>query len=128
MDEDFVSGSGGVASQLQALVVPALRKEREGRGTRCVGDANEIKRLGHPPYLGRGDLRNKDYVWVRSRAIRSRESETQDGDVWVSSFQSRRAGPATAAVKVRPRATSKTGEVKIRSAAANKGIRAASFA
>ena len=32
-----------------AFVVPALRKVREGRGTRCVGDAKQIKSLGHPP-------------------------------------------------------------------------------
>jgi hypothetical protein len=32
-----------------ALVVPALRQEREGRGTLCVGVASEIKSLGHPP-------------------------------------------------------------------------------
>jgi hypothetical protein len=30
-------------------VVPALRKEREGRGTHIAGDANEIRSLGHPP-------------------------------------------------------------------------------
>jgi hypothetical protein len=30
-------------------VVPALRQEREGRGTRCVADGSEIKSLGHPP-------------------------------------------------------------------------------
>jgi hypothetical protein len=34
----------------QAFPTPALRKEREGRGTRCVGDAGEIKSLGHPPF------------------------------------------------------------------------------
>ena len=27
---------------------PALRKEREGRGTHSVGDISEIKGLGHP--------------------------------------------------------------------------------
>jgi hypothetical protein len=31
-----------------AVPTPALRKVREGRGTRFVGDANEIKSLGHP--------------------------------------------------------------------------------
>jgi hypothetical protein len=36
---------------MQAFVVPALRKKREGRGTHCVGDASEIKSLGHPPDL-----------------------------------------------------------------------------
>ena len=36
----------------QAFPTPALRKVREGRGTRRVGDANEIKSLGHPPDLG----------------------------------------------------------------------------
>ena len=28
---------------------PALRKEREGRGTHFLNDASEIKSLGHPP-------------------------------------------------------------------------------
>jgi hypothetical protein len=45
---DFVPGSCGVASQLQALVIPVLRKVREGRGIHCVADASEIKSLGHP--------------------------------------------------------------------------------
>ena len=31
-----------------AFVVPALRKVREGRATRCAGRAREIKSLGHP--------------------------------------------------------------------------------
>jgi hypothetical protein len=35
-----------------AFAVPALRKEREGRGTHCVADASEIKSLGHPPVAG----------------------------------------------------------------------------
>jgi hypothetical protein len=30
-------------------IVPALRKVREERGTRSVGDTSEIKSLGHPP-------------------------------------------------------------------------------
>ena len=30
-------------------MVPALRKLREGRGTRGVGNTSEIKSLGHPP-------------------------------------------------------------------------------
>ena len=59
MDGDFVSGSGGVAVQRSAFVVPALRKEREGRGTHFVGDISEIKNLGHPPGLGFGFL-----VWT----------------------------------------------------------------
>jgi hypothetical protein len=33
----------------QTFPTPALRTEREGRGTRRVGDALEIKNLGHPP-------------------------------------------------------------------------------
>jgi hypothetical protein len=32
-----------------AFPTPALRNKREGRGTHCVGDASEIKSLGHPP-------------------------------------------------------------------------------
>jgi hypothetical protein len=32
-----------------AFPTPALRKEREGRGTHFVADASEIKSLGHPP-------------------------------------------------------------------------------
>ncbi len=44
-----VASSGGVIDPVaQAVPTPALRKVREGRGTRFVGDANEIKRLGHP--------------------------------------------------------------------------------
>ena len=35
----------------QAFPCPALRKEREGRGTHSVGDASEIKSLGHPQFL-----------------------------------------------------------------------------
>jgi hypothetical protein len=31
-----------------AFPTPALRREREGRGTHCVADASEIKSLGHP--------------------------------------------------------------------------------
>jgi hypothetical protein len=31
------------------VAVPALRKVREGRGTHCIGEASEIKSLGHPP-------------------------------------------------------------------------------
>ena len=34
--------------QRSAFVVPALRKEREGRGTHFLGDISEIKKLGHP--------------------------------------------------------------------------------
>jgi hypothetical protein len=43
MARDFVPASSGVAAQLQALVVPALRKHREGRGTLFVGDTSGIK-------------------------------------------------------------------------------------
>jgi hypothetical protein len=32
-----------------AFRTPALRKEREGRGTQGVGDGGEIKNLGHLP-------------------------------------------------------------------------------
>jgi hypothetical protein len=49
------AGATGVRSTLPvvcAVVVPALRKVREGRGTHSVGDISaisEIKSLGHPP-------------------------------------------------------------------------------
>jgi hypothetical protein len=33
----------------QAFPAPALRKEREGRGTPCVAVASKVKSLGHPP-------------------------------------------------------------------------------
>ena len=33
----------------QAFPAPALRKEREGRGTPCVAAASKVKTLGHPP-------------------------------------------------------------------------------
>jgi putative transposase len=49
LGKDFVSGSGGVASHLSAFVVPALRKEREGRGTLSVSVLAKSKSLGHPP-------------------------------------------------------------------------------
>jgi len=41
--------SDGINRHAQAFPCPALRKEREGRGTHSVGDASEIKSLGHPP-------------------------------------------------------------------------------
>ncbi len=34
---------------LRASVVPALRTEREGRGTPFTANASELKSLGHPP-------------------------------------------------------------------------------
>jgi hypothetical protein len=37
-----------ISPVVQAFPTPALRKEREGRGTHFAGDANEIKSLGHP--------------------------------------------------------------------------------
>jgi len=49
LGKDFVSGSGGVASHLSAFAVPALRKEREGRGTLSVSVLAKSKSLGHPP-------------------------------------------------------------------------------
>src|SRR5208282_32517 len=48
MDEDFVSGSGGIASRCGRSWYPPLRTA-QGRGTHCVGDVSEIKSLGHPP-------------------------------------------------------------------------------
>jgi hypothetical protein len=33
----------------QHFQLPALRKNAKERGTYCVGDASEIKSLGHPP-------------------------------------------------------------------------------
>jgi hypothetical protein len=47
-DKDFVSGPGRVASPVQAFVVPALRKLREGLGTHSIVDANEFQSLGYP--------------------------------------------------------------------------------
>ena len=41
--------SGVLKRSAQAFSTPALRKVREGRGTRCLGDASEVKSLGHPP-------------------------------------------------------------------------------
>jgi hypothetical protein len=43
--------SGVLKRSAQAFSTPALRKVREGRGTRCLGDASEVKSLGHPPRL-----------------------------------------------------------------------------
>jgi hypothetical protein len=52
MDEDLVPGSGVVASQLQTLVEPALRKKREGRGTHCIDDVSKIEAwTTRPPSL-----------------------------------------------------------------------------
>jgi hypothetical protein len=50
-DETFVAGSTGLTNPLvHALPTPALRKEREGRGTLCVADACKIKSLGQPAF------------------------------------------------------------------------------
>ncbi len=50
MAHDFVPGSGGVASQPQAFVVPALRKEREGTGhPLCWSIAARSKAWATPP-------------------------------------------------------------------------------
>jgi hypothetical protein len=49
LDRDFVSGSGSLRLSLQACVVPALRTEREGRGTQFIASASESESLGHPP-------------------------------------------------------------------------------
>src|SRR5258708_16873617 len=57
MARDFVPRSAGVASRLQASVVPALRKKREGLGTHFVDDVGEIKNLGHPPQSFRAERR-----------------------------------------------------------------------
>ena len=47
LGEDFISSSCRVIETLvQTFVVPALRKVREERGTRVVGDANAIKGRG----------------------------------------------------------------------------------
>ena len=40
---------------------PALRKVREGRGTRCVGDGRWIKSLGHPPGGNPGDRTDPNF-------------------------------------------------------------------
>jgi hypothetical protein len=47
-----MSGLCGVKPLAQAFPNPALRKEREGRGTHLVGDASEIESPGHPPVWG----------------------------------------------------------------------------
>jgi len=49
VEEDLVSGAGGVESKAHGAISlpPALRKMREGRGTHFQGRA--IERLGHPP-------------------------------------------------------------------------------
>ena len=49
MEEDFVPEPSGVASLLQMIALPALRTEREGRGTQFDCHVGEIKNLGHPP-------------------------------------------------------------------------------
>lgn len=58
MAEDFVSESGGVASRVQASVVPTLRKERKepalsaSKGTGALAllvMPGKVKSLGHPP-------------------------------------------------------------------------------
>jgi hypothetical protein len=59
MAHDFVPGSGGVAPQLQAFVVPALRKKREGRGTHCVPDAG--KGWATRPQYSKNDEARFDY-------------------------------------------------------------------
>jgi len=53
MGEDFISRSRGVAAQLQAFDVPALRKHREGRGTHFVGDDRRDQKPGPPATLGK---------------------------------------------------------------------------
>ena len=47
--EDFVPGSGGVASPVRAVVEPTLRKVREEWGTPRVGGRDQIQEPGHPP-------------------------------------------------------------------------------
>jgi hypothetical protein len=54
---------------LQALVVPALRTEREGRGTHCIGDAREIKAWATRPLIPR----------KRGRPKKPLRDATQDG-------------------------------------------------
>jgi hypothetical protein len=45
-------GISAIDPLAQAFPTPALRKVREGRGTRCMIDASEIKSLGHPSEPG----------------------------------------------------------------------------
>jgi hypothetical protein len=48
LDEDFVSGSGGIGPSLQALVVPAASpKPRRNGAPAVLVDGREIKSLGH---------------------------------------------------------------------------------
>ena len=49
LDEDFVPESGGVASQLQTFVVPALRKRTRRTGHPLRWRCQRKQRLGHPP-------------------------------------------------------------------------------
>jgi hypothetical protein len=60
------------------FVVPALRKEREGRGTHFAGDANEIKSLGHPPEKDLKAAQAKDLLIALRNAIPESSSRTED--------------------------------------------------
>ena len=44
-DASEIKSLGHRPSALRTVVVPALRKKREGRGTLCIGDAGKIKSL-----------------------------------------------------------------------------------
>jgi hypothetical protein len=54
---------------VQTFVVPALRQEREGRGTHGVGNASEIKKLGRPPDLKIGSGRYKEAIQTRDYCV-----------------------------------------------------------
>ena len=45
-----------IETLMQAFVVPALRKLREGRGTRFVGTVKEIKGRATRPNLPRAEI------------------------------------------------------------------------
>src|SRR5580698_4481660 len=66
LDEDFLPGSGSVASQLQAFVASALRKEREGTGTHfcgwCQQDQDEEPRATPPGTAGLARLSLLDVI------------------------------------------------------------------
>ena len=59
-----------------AFSTPALRKDREGRGTHGVGDTDEIKSLGHPP------LRE----WAYVRHYFNSEERDQQLSPWIEHY------------------------------------------
>jgi hypothetical protein len=69
---DLICSAPRDQPHVQSFPSPALRKEREGQGTRSVADAGEIKSLGHPPSTNtrenmerslRQDLKRLEVIW-----------------------------------------------------------------